>query len=166
MTPPSDGANAVRRWITLPDLLEYPAPTTTIAERLDHLFAKQPRPDGQEYTCEQLAVAFDGHLEPDEAAQLRAGNIPNEQVSLRTMFQISRFFYVSPQYFYPVVMICSRTGSSLGAHARRMDEELIMALLRRPLPSGPDLPPGSVPWGQHANMFVDTPRSPRTTLQE
>jgi hypothetical protein len=147
-------------------MLEYPAPTTTIAERVAYLFATQPRPGDQEYGYEELAVAFDGQLNPNEVAQLRADTIPDDQVSLRTIFQISRFFYVSPQYFYPVMMICSRNGSSLAAHARRMDEELIMALLRRPLPAGPDLPPGSVPWGQHAHMFVDTARSPRTTLQE
>jgi len=164
LTPPSDRANAVRRWITLPDFPPEPGPTMTIAERLDHLFVTQLRPDGHEYTYQELADAFDGQLDPDEVAQLRAGTIPDDQVSLRTIFQVSRFFYVSPQYFYPVVHIRTLSGA-LSAHTRRMYEEMIMVALRRPVAVGPDLPPGPVPWGRHANVLVDIPNADSTMLQ-
>lgn len=149
LTPPSDQANAVRRWITLPDFPPEPGLTMTIAERLDHLFVTQLRPDGQEYTYQELAAAFDGQLDPDEVAQLRTGIIPDEQVSLRTIFQISRFFYVSPQYFYPVIHIRTLSGA-LSAQTRRTYEEMIMAVLQRPVAPGPDLPPGPVAWGKYA----------------
>jgi hypothetical protein len=156
LTPPSDHANAVRRWITLPDFPPEPGPTMTIAERVDHLFVTQLRPDGQQYTYQELADAFDSQLDPDEVAQLRAGTIPNDQISLRTIFQISRFFYVSPQYFYPVVHIRTLSGP-LSVHTRRMYEEMIMAVLRQPVAPGPDLPPGPVPWSSQARVLSDLP---------
>jgi hypothetical protein len=124
----------------------------TIAERVDHLFVTQLRADGHEYTYQELADAFDGQLDPDEVAQLRAGTIPDDQVSLRTIFQISRFFYVSPQYFYPVIDIRTLSGA-LSAHTRRTYEDMIMALLQRPVAPGPDLPPGPVAWGKHARSL-------------
>jgi hypothetical protein len=124
----------------------------TIAERLDHLFVTQLRPDGQQYTYQKLADAFDGQLDPSEVAQLRAGTIPGNQVSLRTIFQISRFFYVSPQYFYPVIHIRTLNGA-LSARTRRMYEDAIMALLRRPVAPGPDLPPGPLAWGNGARSL-------------
>ncbi len=154
LTPPSDRANAVRRWITLPDFPPEPRPTMTIAEWLDHLFVRQLRPDGHEYTYGELADAFDGQLDPDEVAQLRAGTIPDDQISLRTIFQISRFFYGSPQYFYPVVHICTLNGA-LAAQTRRMYEEMIMVAVRQPIAPGPDLPPGPIPWGSQARMLAD-----------
>ena len=125
LTPESDRANAVRRWRTLPDQLPY-LPSATLIERIDHVFRTHLRPDGTEYSYEDIATAFEGAVDPTYVAQLRSGAIadPDPQV----VFQLGRFFHIQPTYFYPFVHIRYVTGP-LDPSSRIAEERFIGALL-------------------------------------
>jgi hypothetical protein len=86
-TSVSDRANAVRRWRTLPDQPPNPLIELSISERVDYLFRTQRRPDGVMYTDAEIAAAFDGQVDLQALAELRAGT--TDQPDIQLLFQRS-----------------------------------------------------------------------------
>ena len=76
--------------------------STTLGERIDHLFRTQLSPRGREYTYREVAAAVSGHdgvtFSPAYVWQLRTGAKDNP--TMRHLEALARFFQVSPSYFF------------------------------------------------------------------
>src|SRR3712207_2762127 len=74
-------------------------PSPSIADLVDHLFKTRRRPDGKEYTYQEISDALGGELEPSHLAKIRKGKIPNP--SWKTLRHLCLFFQVPAAYFFP-----------------------------------------------------------------
>lgn len=141
LTPPSDCANAVRRWRTMPDDAPRRPAGMPMAAFVDLLFTTQLRPDGTCYTEDDISIAFDGTVDPAAVQQLRAGAY--EELDLELLFAVGRFFHVPPEYFVPGLLGIRRVGSALDPHNRCGSEELLRMVFN----------------GEWAQQFRDTERA-------
>jgi len=76
--------------------------STTLSERIDHLFRTQLSPRGREYTYREVAAAVTGRngttCSPSYLWQLRTGAKDNP--TMRHLEALACFFEVSPSYFF------------------------------------------------------------------
>jgi transcriptional regulator with XRE-family HTH domain len=74
-------------------------PTKTIAELVDQLFKTHLRPDGKEYSYQEISAALGGELEPTLIGKIRSGKTKNP--SRNTLKLLCLFFKVPAAYFFP-----------------------------------------------------------------
>lgn len=71
----------------------------TVGQLVDELFHTHRRPDGREYTYQEICTALDGAIEPSQLSRLRNGKVTNP--GRETLLALCRFFQVRPSYFFP-----------------------------------------------------------------
>jgi transcriptional regulator with XRE-family HTH domain len=69
-----------------------------IAEKIDYLFRTVRRPDGREFTYDEVEQGTDGRVSRSYVWKLRHGR--NRNPSLDVIEALSEFFHVPPQYFF------------------------------------------------------------------
>lgn len=95
----SGGEPGRRRRITPVALVRRPAADADCAELVDQLFKTHVRPDGKEYTYQEVSHALGGELDPTLIGKLRSGKTKNP--SRNTLKLLCSFFKVPPSYFFP-----------------------------------------------------------------
>lgn len=71
----------------------------TIGELVDQLFKTHRRPDGKEYTYQEVADGVNSELDPTYIGKLRSGKVPNP--GRNTLKLLCLFFQVPSAYFFP-----------------------------------------------------------------
>ncbi len=71
----------------------------SVADLVDHLFKTRRRPDGKEYTYQEVTAALDGQLDPSYIGKLRSGKIRNP--GRHALLLLCQFFRVPASYFFP-----------------------------------------------------------------
>jgi len=80
----------------------------TLGELVDDLFKDHPRPDGREYTYQEIAIKLGGAIEPSHISKLRKNKIANP--GRDTLLALCRFFDVPPSYFFPELAVPKLTA--------------------------------------------------------
>jgi transcriptional regulator with XRE-family HTH domain len=73
--------------------------TKTIAQLVDALFKEHRKPDGQEYSYQEVSKALEGGLDASYIAKVRRGVIKNP--GRDALMLLCRFFRVPASYFFP-----------------------------------------------------------------
>jgi transcriptional regulator with XRE-family HTH domain len=94
-------------------------PTKTIAELVDQLFKTHLRPDGKEYSYQEVSAVLGGELEPTLIGKIRSGKTKNP--SRNTLKLLCLFFKVPAGYFFPEL-------DDLQAQAETPEQQLEHAL--------------------------------------
>ena len=74
-------------------------PEANIGELVDQLFKTHLRPDGKEYSLQEVAAALNGEIDPTYIGKVRAGKVPNP--GRNTLKLLCLFFEVPASYFFP-----------------------------------------------------------------
>lgn len=110
----------------------------TVAELVDELFWTHRRPDGREYTYDEVSTALGGKIDPGYLSKLRRGKIKNP--GREALLALCRFFKVRPDYFFPEIvapydeqqpedpMQVALRSTKLRPAVRKKIEELLQAL--------------------------------------
>ncbi len=93
----------------------------TVSAKIDHLFGTVRRPDGREYTYDDVERGTSGRVSRSYVWKLRHGR--NSNPSLDVLEALSEFFGVPPSYFF---------GPQLEDDRRARDSAEVAALLRDP----------------------------------
>jgi transcriptional regulator with XRE-family HTH domain len=80
--------------------------SASIPEKLDHLFKTVRRPDGREFTYDQVEKGTSGAVSRSYVWKLRNGR--NENPSLEVIEALARFFEVPVTYFFEGVDVPSQ----------------------------------------------------------
>lgn len=72
-------------------------PTPTVADLINELFRRNPKPNGREYTNQEISAA--SGIDSSYLSRLRTGKIPNP--GRETLKNLSLFFRVPVSYFFP-----------------------------------------------------------------
>ena len=73
--------------------------TKTTAQLVDDLFKEHRKPDGQEYSYQEVSKALEGELDASSIAKIRKGVIKNP--GRDALMLLCRFFRVPATYFFP-----------------------------------------------------------------
>jgi transcriptional regulator with XRE-family HTH domain len=73
--------------------------TKTTAQLVDDLFKEHRKPDGQEYSYQEVSKALEGELDASYIAKVRRGVIKNP--GRDALMLLCRFFRVPASYFFP-----------------------------------------------------------------
>ena len=73
--------------------------TLTTAQLVDKLFNEHRKPDGREYSCQEVSKALNGELDASYIAKVRRGVIKNP--GRDALMLLCRFFQVPSSYFFP-----------------------------------------------------------------
>lgn len=94
----------------------------TVAELVDHLFRTRLRPDGKEFTYQEVSDTLKGELDPTYLYKVRSGKIQNP--GRNALKLLCLFFKVSASYFFPELEDQPPRLDS----ARNADQQLDVAL--------------------------------------
>lgn len=75
------------------------AATTSMAQLVDALFKTHLKPDGQEYSYQEVSQALGKELDPSYLAKVRRGVIKNP--GRDALMHLCLFFQVPASYFFP-----------------------------------------------------------------
>lgn len=75
------------------------AMTSTIAHLVDVLFKTHLKPDGQEYSYQEVSQALNKELDPSYLAKVRKGVIKNP--GRDALMHLCLFFHIPASYFFP-----------------------------------------------------------------
>ena len=70
-----------------------------IGQLVDQLFKTYLRPDGKEYSLQEVAAALNGEIDPTYLGKLRSGKVPNPGRNVLKLLCL--FFRVPASYFFP-----------------------------------------------------------------
>lgn len=73
--------------------------TKTTAQLVDDLFKEHRKPDGQEYSYQEVSKRLKGELDASSIAKIRKGVIKNP--GRDALMLLCRFFQVPASYFFP-----------------------------------------------------------------
>lgn len=74
-----------------------------VAELVDQLFKRYRRPDGKEYTYQEVSKALGGEIEVSTIGKIRSGIISNP--GRKALLLLCQFFEVPASYFFPELEI-------------------------------------------------------------
>jgi transcriptional regulator with XRE-family HTH domain len=97
----------------------------SVSEKIDHLFLSIRRPDGREYTYDEVEAGTEGRVSRSYIWKLRHGR--NRNPSLDVIEALSEFFGVPPGYFFGA----SSDGSEDLALSAVMRDSQTRALVER-----------------------------------
>jgi transcriptional regulator with XRE-family HTH domain len=87
--------------------------SATVSEKIDHLFNAVRRPDGREFTYDDVEQGTGSRISRSYAWKLRHGR--NRNPSLDVIEAMSEFFGVLPEFFFEQAVIDAAMGSDAAA---------------------------------------------------
>jgi transcriptional regulator with XRE-family HTH domain len=70
-----------------------------VSELVDQLFKRYRRPDGKEYTYQEVSTALGGEIDISTISKIRSGVISNP--GRKALLLLCQFFQIPASYFFP-----------------------------------------------------------------
>jgi transcriptional regulator with XRE-family HTH domain len=107
----------------------------SVSEKIDHLFHTVRRPDGREYTYDDVEQGTSGRVSRSYVWKLRHGR--NRNPSLDVIEAMSEFFDVPPEYFFGEELMDSGTAKEAADVAALLRDPAARAVAERARGLGP-----------------------------